>query len=110
MLALFQVELGSITDQLKLKLVAVSCGVIGWETLNDDGVALSSVGLKDEVFKLHHVEDSLALCLCGILILRLPSVYQAQVHVLEEVLVAGHVNLEMQGSVGLGDLEIVLAE
>ena len=82
LLAFFQIELGSVRNQLKLKLVALSCSVIGWDTLNDNGVALPSVGLKDEVLKLHHIEDSLALGLGRIPLGCVASVYQAQAHVL----------------------------
>jgi len=82
LLTFFQIELGSVRNQLKLKLVALGCGVIGWDALNYDGVALSSVGLKDEVLKLHHIEDSLTLGLCGIPLGSVPSVYQAEAHVL----------------------------
>lgn len=82
LLTFFQIELGSVRNQLKLKLVALSCGVIGWDALNDDRVALSTVGLKDEVLKLHHIEDSLALCLSGIPLGSVASVYQAKAHIL----------------------------
>ena len=82
LLTFFQIELGSVRNQLKLKLVALGCGVVWWDSLNDDGVTLSTVGLKDEVLKLHHIEDSLALGLGGIPLGSVASVYQAKAHVL----------------------------
>ncbi len=82
LLAFFQVKLGSVRYQLELKLVSLSCGVIGWDTLNDNGVPLSSVGLKDEILKLYDIEDSLALGLSGISLGSLASVYKTQAHVL----------------------------
>lgn len=95
LLDLFQVEVRSVRDQLNLELISLWRSIVRGNAFDEKRVALATVRLEDEVFKLGDVVESLGLCLGLIALAGLSLINESQPHVLEEVLVVRNVHSEM---------------